>query len=178
MRKEIRISGFGGQGIVLAGYLIGKAVALYQDLEAALTQSYGPEARGGASASNVVVADRPIDYPFIHSADILITMSQEAYTRYHHDLNPDGKILVDSGLVTPDDGVEVDGVPATELAEELGRRIIANVVMLGFLCRQTELVEKEALIRAIETTLPHKAIELNLAALERGYSYISEREPA
>ncbi len=176
MRKEIRISGFGGQGIVLAGYLVGKALALYQGLEAAMTQSYGPEARGGASASNVVVADRPIDYPFIHSADILIAMSQEAYTRYHSDLKPAGKILIDSGLVTPEVGQSVSGLPATEIAEELGRRIIANVVMLGFLCHSTELIERDALIQSIQTTLPQKAIDLNLTAFERGFSYLHEQE--
>ena len=79
MRKEIRISGFGGQGIVLAGYLLGKALTLYEEMEAVMTQSYGPEARGGASSANIVVADRPIDYPFVQKADVLVALSQEAY---------------------------------------------------------------------------------------------------
>jgi 2-oxoglutarate ferredoxin oxidoreductase subunit gamma len=168
MRHEIRISGFGGQGVVLAGYLLGKALSLYLDLEAVMTQSYGPEARGGASSSNIVVADRSIAYPFVQKADIFVALSQEGYARYRDETVPDATVLIDSGLVTPRAGDDVLAVNATELAEGLGRRIVANVVMLGFLCGTTDIVTHEALEKAIRTTVKEAVIPLNLKALEVG----------
>jgi 2-oxoglutarate ferredoxin oxidoreductase subunit gamma len=169
VRHEIRISGFGGQGIVLAGYLLGKAFSLYQDLDAVMTQSYGPEARGGASSSNIVIADRSIAYPFIQKADIFVALSQEGYTRYRDETVPEAKVLIDSGLVTARAGDQVLSIPATELAEGLGRRIVANVVMLGFLCASLDVVTREALEKAIRTTVKANVIALNLEAFELGY---------
>jgi len=171
VRHEIRISGFGGQGVVLAGYLLGKALSLYQDLEAVMTQSYGPEARGGASSSNIVVADRSIAYPFVQKADIFVALSQEGYSRYRDETVPDARVLIDSGLVTPRPGDQVLAVNATELAEALGRRIVANVVMLGFLCGTTGVVAYEALEKAIRTTVKQSVITLNLEALELGVKH-------
>ncbi|MGD8821711.1 MAG: 2-oxoacid:acceptor oxidoreductase family protein [Anaerolineales bacterium] len=171
MRKEIRISGFGGQGVVLAGYLLGKSLSLYENLEAVMTQSYGPEARGGASSSNVVVADRTIAYPFVQKADIFVALSQEAYSRYRPEAAPDAQILIDSGLVVPDDNDRVHPFPATELAEELGRRIVANVLMLGQLSAVTGVVKFESLEKAIRTTVKEKIVPLNLQALEKGFNY-------
>ncbi|MEJ2010751.1 MAG: 2-oxoacid:acceptor oxidoreductase family protein [Anaerolineales bacterium] len=168
MRHEIRLSGFGGQGVVLAGYLLGKAFSLYSELEAVMTQSYGPEARGGASSSNIVVADRSIAYPFVQKADIFVALSQEGYARYRPETTPDAKVLIDGGLVMPDEGDEVLSVNATELAESLGRRIVANVVMLGFLCAVTGVVTREALEQAIRTTVKPSIVPLNLEALELG----------
>ena len=98
MRKEIRISGFGGQGVVLAGYILGKALTLYDGLEAVMTQSYGPEARGGASSANVIVSDRSIAYPFVQQPDILVALSQEAYTRFRPMTKPEALILIDEDL--------------------------------------------------------------------------------
>ncbi len=178
MRHEIRISGFGGQGVVLAGYLLGKAFSLYQDLEAVMTQSYGPEARGGASSSNIVVADRSIAYPFVQKADIFIALSQEGYSRYRDETTADAKILIDRGLVTPREGDKVLAIQATELAESLGRRIVANVVMLGFLCATTDVVEREALEKAIRTTVKESVIPLNLEAFEVGYKQAQLEEIA
>ncbi len=178
MRHEIRISGFGGQGVVLAGYLLGKAFSLYQDLEAVMTQSYGPEARGGASSSNIVVADRSIAYPFVQKADIFIALSQEGYSRYRDETTADAKILIDRGLVTPREGDKVLAIQATELAENLGRRIVANVVMLGFLCATTNVVEREALEKAIQTTVKESVIPLNLEAFEVGYKQAQLEEIA
>lgn len=171
MRKEIRISGFGGQGIVLAGYLLGKALSLYQDLEAVMTQSYGPEARGGASSSNIVVADRSIAYPFVLKADIFVALSQEGYRRYRDETTPEVMVLIDDGLVTPRAGDPVLSIPATQLAEGLGRRIVANVVMLGFLCASSDVVKQDALEKAIRTTVKESVIPLNLEALELGYKH-------
>jgi 2-oxoglutarate ferredoxin oxidoreductase subunit gamma len=171
MRKEIRISGFGGQGVVLAGYLLGKSLSLYENLEAVMTQSYGPEARGGASSANVVVADRTIAYPFVQKADIFVALSQEAYSRYRPEAGPEAQILIDSGLVVPDEKDQVHPFPATELAEELGRRIVANVLMLGYLSALTGVVKVESLEQAIRSTVKEKVVPLNLKALQRGYSY-------
>lgn len=178
MRHEIRISGFGGQGVVLAGYLLGKALSLYQNLEAVMTQSYGPEARGGASSSNIVVADRSIAYPFVQKADIFIALSQEGYSRYRDDTTPDAKILIDGGLVTPREGDDVLAIQATELAENLGKRIVANVVMLGFLCAVTGVIERQALEKAIQTTVKESVLQLNLEAFEVGYKQAQLKEIA
>ena len=178
MRHEIRISGFGGQGVVLAGYLLGKALSLYQDLEAVMTQSYGPEARGGASSSNIVVADRSIAYPFVQKADIFIALSQEGYSRYRDETTADAKILIDSGLVTPREGDQVLAIQATELAENLGRRIVATVVMLGVLRATTDVVRRDALEKAIRTTVKESVIPLNLEAFEVGYKQAQVKEIA
>jgi len=132
MRTEIRISGYGGQGVVLAGYILGKAIALHSGLEAVMTQSYGPEARGGASSANVVISDEPVDYPFVLHPDILVALSQEAYTRFRPTAKPEARVFIDQDLVIPFGNDQPYSIPATRLAEQLGRRIVANMVMLGF----------------------------------------------
>ncbi len=171
MYKEIRLSGFGGQGIGLAGFLLGKACALYGGLEAVMTQAYGPEARGGASSANVVVADAPIDYPFVQHPDILVAMSQEAYTKFRPTAKPDALVLIDGELVTPLAGDAVRAIPATRLAEELGRRIVANVIMLGFFARQADVVSRAALEQALTESLRPKLVPLNLQAFAAGYEF-------
>jgi 2-oxoglutarate ferredoxin oxidoreductase subunit gamma len=176
MRKEIRISGFGGQGVGLAGFILGKAFSIYADLEAVMTQSYGPEARGGASSANIVVADRPIDFPFVQNADILVALSQEAYTRYRPEARQDALVLIDGGLVSPLDDDPVLKIPATELAETLGRKIVANMVMLGFFAAHTELVQAESIKESIETSVRPKTIPLNLEAFQIGFEYIMDKE--
>lgn len=178
MRREIRIAGFGGQGVVLAGYLLGKAYSLYQGLEAVMTQAYGPEARGGASSANVVVADREIAYPFIQRADVLIALSQEGYTRFREETASDAIVIIDTGLVQPIAGDRVQGIPATEIAEGLGRRIVANVVMLGYFCGATRLVERDALEEAIRTTVRPRTLPLNLQAFEAGLESAGIKERA
>lgn len=171
MRKEIRIAGFGGQGIGLAGYILGKAVAIYDGREAVMTQSYGPEARGGASSANIIISDQEIAYPFVQRPDVLVTMSQESYARYFPTVKTEGIILIDSELVTP----QVDRphylIPATRLADECGRRIAANMVMLGFLGVVTNLVSRDALEKAITSTVKPKTIALNLEAFTNGCEY-------
>ena len=171
MRSEIRIAGFGGQGVGLAGYILGRSVALYAELEAVMTQSYGPEARGGASSANVVISDRQIAYPFVQEPDILVAMSQEAYIRYLPATKPDSKILIDSGLVDHNEDDRHYLVPATFLAEEMGKRIVANMVMLGFLTALVEFVDREAMEKAIADSVKEKTVELNLKAFAAGYGY-------
>ena len=178
MRKEIRMSGFGGQGVVLAGYILGKALSLYQGLEAVMTQSYGPEARGGASSANIVIADRPIDYPFIQKADVLITLSQEAYTRFRPRSKDDATVLINEGLVNPNPDDVVLTIPASQLAEDLGRRIVANMVMLGFVTRHIELLERAAIEESIKTSVRADTLPLNLQAFELGFEYSNVKELA
>ena len=144
MRQEIRISGFGGQGVGLAGYILGKALTLYDGKEAVMTQSYGPEARGGASSASVVVSDEPIDYPFVLEPDFLIALSQEAFDKFLPTVKPDAMILVDEELVDTGEHSGILKVPCTRLAEELGRRIVTNVVMLGFFTAQAGVIGPDA----------------------------------
>ncbi|KPK93354.1 MAG: hypothetical protein AMJ88_07955 [Anaerolineae bacterium SM23_ 63] len=176
MRVEIRLAGFGGQGIGLAGLILGKAVSLYDGLEAVMTQAYGPEARGGASSTNLVVADRPIDFPFVQEADVLVTLSQEAYSRFRAEAKPEAIVIIDEDLVEPSPQDTCLKVPATKLAEDLGRRIVANVVMLGFFTAATDLVERESIEDAIKTSIPENVLELNMKAFKAGYEYARKME--
>ncbi|NIS82853.1 MAG: hypothetical protein GTO14_22240 [Anaerolineales bacterium] len=176
MRREIRISGFGGQGVGLFGYILGKAFSLYQDLFAVMTQSYGPEARGGASSASVVVADRPIDFPFIQQADVLVALSQEGYSRFRPLAKADALVIIEGDLVVPESGDQVLGIPATRMAEELGRRIVANMIMIGFLTAADDLIVREAVERAVETTVRPSTFELNRKAFEVGFSYVPLQE--
>jgi 2-oxoglutarate ferredoxin oxidoreductase subunit gamma len=171
MRKEIRIAGFGGQGVVLVGFILGKALTIYDNYQAVMTQSYGPEARGGASSANIVISDESIDYPFVLNPDILVALSQEAYSRFRPNIRENGLVLIDDSLVKPDEDDDFYGIPATRIAEELGRRVVTNVVMLGFMTALMALVSKESVERAIETSIREKLVPLNLKAFGTGYLY-------
>ena len=176
MRKEIRIAGFGGQGVVLAGYVLGKALALYAGREAVMTQSHGPEARGGASSADLVVSEEPIAYPFVQQPDILVALSQEAYTKFRPSAKPAALVLIDGDLVKPEEGDQIKAIPATQLAEDLGRRIVANVVMLGFFTAVTGLIDPQAMLMALETSVKAKTLPLNLSAFQAGFEYKSSLE--
>jgi 2-oxoglutarate ferredoxin oxidoreductase subunit gamma len=171
MRTEIRIAGFGGQGVGLAGYVLGKALALYDGKEAVMTQAYGPEARGGASSASVVLSDREIAYPFVQQPDILVALSQEAYNKFITTTKPDSLILVEKDLVQAIEDDRHHAIPATRLAKELGRRIVANMVMLGFFTAVSGAVSPEAVEQAIEETVKPKTVPLNLRAFKSGYEY-------
>lgn len=173
MRREIRFAGFGGQGIILAGLISGKAAALYDGKEAIVTQSYGPEARGGACSAELVVDDQPIDYPMLSSPEALVVMSQEAAQKYTGDLADDCQVLIDEDLVELPAGFKqrVYKIPATALAEKLGNRMAANVVMLGFFTAVTGAVGRESMEESIKTSVRERFIPLNMKAFETGYSY-------
>jgi 2-oxoglutarate ferredoxin oxidoreductase subunit gamma len=171
MRQELRIAGFGGQGVVLAGYVLGKALALYSEREAVMTQSHGPEARGGASSADLVVSEEPIAYPFVQQPDYLVALSQEAYTKFRPSIKPEAMILIDRDLVKPHAGDQIHAIPATQLAEDLGRRIVTNVVMLGYVIALTEIVEPEAMEKALEDTLNSRILELNIKAFQAGLQF-------
>ncbi len=172
MRQEVQLAGFGGQGIILAGHILGKAAALYDGKNAILTQSYGPEARGGACAAELVISDEPIDYPLVTQPQIVVCMSQEAFSKYGAAAAEGAQLIVDSDLV---ESVSREGwlrrVPATRLASDMGSRIVANMVMLGFLCGVTGLVSRPALEEAIRTTVRASLADLNLRAFASGYEH-------
>ena len=174
-RHEIRFSGFGGQGIITAGYILGKAAALYDGRHVTLIKSYGPESRGGASSAQVIISDEEINYPRITEPELLVAMSQEAYTKYVDELAAGGLLLVDEDLVDlahPRDDIRVRAIPVTRIAEtELGRKIVANIVMLGFVAASTHIVSFEGIREAVLSSIPEGTEELNTQALERGYMY-------
>ncbi len=173
-RREVLLAGFGGQGIVLAGYILGKAAAVYEGKEAALVQSYGPESRGGASKAEVVISDELIDYPRVSDPEAMVVMAQEAYHAYAAKRSPHCLLIIDEDLVDPNEereGMKMLKIPATRLAEQLGRKIVANIVMLGFLTAVTGIVSPEAMRQAIATSVPRGTEELNLKAFETGYEY-------
>lgn len=169
MRREVRLAGFGGQGIILAGYLLGKAAAVHDGKSAVLTQSYGPEARGGACSAELVVSDEPVDYPLLSRPDCLVLMSREAYERFAASAGPESVVIVDEDLVPLEVPVAAHRVPFTRMAEELGNRIVANVVMLGFLAAATGIVSRPALEEAVRSTVRERFVPLNLRALAAGF---------
>jgi len=179
-RKDIKLCGFGGQGIVLSGYILGKAASIFDKKEAVLTQSYGPEARGGACSADVVISEVKIDYPYIKDINILVVMSQEAYTTYTKQLGKGGILLVDQDLVEMDEKHikqkkwHLYKIPATRIAEELGKKIVANIVMLGFLTSVTDVVSYEAMKNAILSSVPKGTEKLNEGAYKKGYEYGKE----
>ncbi len=153
-RHEVRLAGFGGQGIIMSGYILGKAAALYDGKDAVFSQSYGPEARGGACAAEVVIDDDAVDYPVLTRPDILVLMSQEAAVKYSADMADDAVVLIDEDLVSLGEGRPVFGAPTTRIAEDMGRRIVANIAMLGFLTGATGVVSRPAMEEAIKSSVP------------------------
>jgi 2-oxoglutarate ferredoxin oxidoreductase subunit gamma len=174
-RHEIRFSGFGGQGIITAGYILGQAAALLDQLEVTMIKSYGPESRGGACSSQLIISDREINYPLLTEPELLVAMSQEAYAKYIEELGSGGLLLIDEDLVElghPRDDIRVRAIPATRIAEdELGRKIVANIVMLGFVAANTDAVSVEGLRKAVLNSVPKGTEELNMRAFEQGYAY-------
>ncbi|MDX2154513.1 MAG: 2-oxoacid:acceptor oxidoreductase family protein [Bryobacteraceae bacterium] len=174
MRKEIRIAGFGGQGVMLAATVLGRAAAIQHGGYATMTESYGPEARGGASSAQLVLSDEPVLYPYVGEADVLVVLSQEAYSRFAGTLKPGGMLIVEDELVRIDRTsarAQVFGVPATRLAEELGRKIVLNIVMVGFFAAVSGLLEPADYEGAIADVVPPKVRDLNLRAFAKGYEY-------
>jgi 2-oxoglutarate ferredoxin oxidoreductase subunit gamma len=174
---EIRFSGFGGQGIIRCGLITGKALSLFDNKHATLTQSFGPEARGSACSSQLVVSADRVLYPYITTPEILVSMSQEAYEKYEPELREDGILIIDKDLVKtkPVRGkIKTYSVPSTRFAEELGNRITANLVMLGFFTAVTKLVSPEAMKKALPGLVPDRFLDLNIKAFDKGYEYGEE----
>lgn len=171
---EIRIAGFGGQGVILSAIVIGKAASVHEGGYATMTQSFGPEARGGACSAQCILSDQPILYPYVTRPDILVVMSQEAYSKFAPELKENGILIVEEDLVRIGDlkpGVKVYSIPATRLAEELGKRMVLNIVMVGFFAAVTGLVDAEALRKAVADSVPAHFADVNLKAFDKGFEY-------
>jgi len=171
---ELRIAGFGGQGVSLSAIIIGKTASIHQGAYATMTQNFGPEARGGACSAQLLLSERPILYPYVAQPDILVVMSQEAYTRFVPELKEGGTLIVEQDLVRVADlprQTKVYSCPATRLAEELGKRMVLNSVMVGFFTAVTQLLEPDAVRQAVADSVPPSFRDLNLKAFEKGYEY-------
>jgi 2-oxoglutarate ferredoxin oxidoreductase subunit gamma len=171
---EIRISGFGGQGVILSAIVIGKAGCIFDKGYSTMTQAFGPEARGGACSAQVILSNEPILYPYVTRPDILVTMSQEAYSLFSPQLKEDGILVIEQDLVRVDKlpaGVRVYGVPATRLAEELGKRMVLNIVMVGFFAAVTNVLEPQSIRDAVGDSVPPAFRDLNLKAFDKGFEY-------
>lgn len=174
MRVEVRFAGFGGQGIIKSGIILAAAACIHSGKNAVQTQSYGPESRGGACKSEVVISEEEIDFPKVVEPDVLVVMSQHAYNEYAEDVKTGGIVIVDLDMVPGQrdlKDINVFNVPATKMAEELGRKIIANIVMIGALVAITNLLDEDAVKESIKENIPKGTEELNLAAFEKGYEY-------
>jgi len=163
---EIRVAGFGGQGVILS--------AIVQNGFATMTQNFGPEARGGACSAQLVLSDSPVLYPYVTRPDIMVVMSQEAYNRFAPELKPEGILIIEEDLVRVSNinsDKKVYSIPATRIAEELGKRMVLNSVMVGFFTAVTKLLTPDAVRKAVADSVPPSFRELNLKAFEKGLEY-------
>lgn len=169
-RIEIRFAGFGGQGLLLAGILLGKTATLYAGKQSAQTQSYGTEARGGASQCNVVIDDKEITYVGVVAPDVFVVMSQEAYNKLISEVKESGLVFYDSDLVKIKEIPKVRQIPipSTRAAKDLGRQMVANVVMLGAMIEGTGIMDVDQLKACIKESVPSGTEELNLKAFDLG----------
>lgn len=178
MRTEVKLAGFGGQGIILMSVMLANAAGYYEDREIAQTQSYGPEARGGACQAAVVISDQPIDYTKCLNPDIFAAMSQEALDKYVGEVDPDtAQIFIDNSLVEtlPDNLQQVHRIPATQLAaDHCDNKMTANTLMLAAIVKLTGLVSVDALRSAITEHLPAKIQAINLKAVAVALKYCEE----
>ncbi|MDI9632782.1 MAG: 2-oxoacid:ferredoxin oxidoreductase subunit gamma [Methanolinea sp.] len=173
MRHEVRFSGFGGQGIILSAVILGRAAVMYDGNYAVQTQVYGPEARGGASMSSVIIDESPILYPKVRDPDILVIMSQEGFEKYGVQVKESALMILDSTLVRSRPRCRYIEVPATaEAKNTLGREIVANIIMLGALVRATGIVREESLEKAILDSVPKGTETLNMKAMKRGMELV------
>jgi 2-oxoglutarate ferredoxin oxidoreductase subunit gamma len=171
---EIRVAGFGGQGVILSAVVLGKAASIYENGFATMTQNFGPEARGGACSAQLVISDEPVLYPYVTQPDIMVIMSQEAYNRFAGELKHGGTLIIEEDLVRVSElkgDPKVYAIPATRLAEELGKRMVLNSVMVGFFTAVTKLLSADAVRKSVADSVPPSFRELNLKAFDKGYEY-------
>jgi len=176
-RMEIKVGGFGGQGVILSGYIIGRAASIFDDKHATMIQAFGPEARGSSCSAQLIVSSEPIAYPYITTPNLMIIMSQEAYSKFSPELGVGGILITEEDLVIPQNlrkDIRHFSIPATRFAEELGKKIVVNIVMIGFATAVTGLVSAKAMRKAVSVSVPKGTEELNLRAFDRGYEYGSK----
>lgn len=172
--REVLITGFGGQGIVLIGNILGKAATIHDLKHATLIQAYGPEARGGFCSAQVIISEEEILFPYVQHPQILVCMSQEGFDKNIASLLPGGLLIWDTDLVQTkelDPSWTAYHIPATRFADKLGNKMMANIVMLGFLSAISELVRLESLRQAVLSSVPAKTRETNAKAFDRGREY-------
>ena len=173
---EIRVTGFGGQGVVLLAYVIGRAVAIDAGRHSTMIQSFGPEARGSTCSATLVLSDREVLYPYIRRSDILVVMSSEAYEKYKDELTPDGILVYENSLVQPSPpaGQRAFGVPSTRIAEALKRPIVGNMVMLGFVTAATGITPREVMREAVKASVPAGTEAVNLEGFDSGWAHFQK----
>jgi 2-oxoglutarate ferredoxin oxidoreductase subunit gamma len=174
-KHDIRICGLGGQGVIMAGMIIGKAASIFEDRYATLIQSFGPEARGSECSAQVMVSDDAIAFPYIRNSDIFVAMSQGAYEKFVAEMKQDAILIYESDLVKTDDrlpeGTRTYGIPGTRMADELGRRIVFNMIMVGFYTAVSGTVAVEAVRKAVAHSVPEGTEPFNLKAFNAGYEF-------
>ena len=173
-KHEVRLAGFGGQGIILSGHILGKAAALFENKNAVFTQSYGPEPRGGSCSADVVISEDVVHYPKVGQPDVLVIMSQGAWGTYGRNIKAGGTLILDEDLVSLEQepqGVTLFRVPATRIAEQMGRKFVANIVMLGAVAALGGVVTYESLKQSVLGSIPAGTEELNLAAFDKGHQF-------
>ena len=174
---SIRFSGFGGQGLVLSAIIIACGAVIHDEKEAVQTQIYGPESRGGASKAEVIVSDREIDYPLIEKSDVLVALSQEALDKYFPDVRENSLVIIDPAFIKdiPEAShVHLIEIPAAELADELGSRLVANMIILGALVTMSSVISKEALEKSIKDNTAKPFHKLNTTGMSAGMKYAEE----
>jgi 2-oxoglutarate ferredoxin oxidoreductase subunit gamma len=181
MRRDIVFGGAGGQGLILAGTILAEAAGVVEGREVVQTQSYGIQARGGASQSTVIISDSRIHFPEVLKPDILLCLSQEAYSRYMPNLREAGLLIIDQDLVNADNvrqDIKVIALPFTAEAEKMNRRIVANVIALGALAVLTGVVKPQSLAKSLPSHLPERNVDVALEALGVGVKMAeASREP-
>ncbi len=181
-KTEIRVGGLGGQGVILNASILGKAASIFEGKHATLIQAFGPEARGSACSAQVTVSAEPIGYPYVKNPDVLVLMSQDAYNQFAPTLKPGGLLLYEEELVSIDNrlpkGTRAIGIPATRFAEELGRRLVLNIVMVGFFAGVTGLLSYESVEKAVKDSVPKGTEDLNMRALKKGFEFGKETAQA
>jgi len=172
---EIRIAGFGGQGVIMCASVIGRAASIVENGFATMTQNFGPEARGGACSAQLILSPTPILYPYVTQPDLMVLMSQEAFLKFHGEIKPGGTLIIERDLVRVQDvsapDVKVYACPSTRIAEELGKKMVQNIVMTGFFGAISGLLERDSLRKAVEDSVPSAFAEMNRTAYNAGYDY-------
>ncbi len=173
-RLEMRLTGFGGQGVVLAAYIVGRA-SIDAGKHSTMIQSFGPEARGSSCSATLAISDREILYPYIQRPSVLVAMSNDGYQTYKTELTDDGTLIYELDLVQPGaDHARAFGIPARRVAESLGRALVQNIVMVGFIAAVTQIVPRQAMREAVRASVPAGTEELNLKAFDAGATYFDE----
>ncbi|MGD8889628.1 MAG: 2-oxoacid:acceptor oxidoreductase family protein [Desulfobacterales bacterium] len=178
-RYRMVFSGSGGQGVITAAIILAEAAVLYENLNAVQSQSYGAEARGGATRSDVIISDSTIHYPKVIQPNVLVCLTQEAYNKFYPIIRPGGLLITDSRYVKIERKVDAQQreLPISEtVMEKIGKPIVINICMLGVVVNLTELVQPESIMKVLETRIPADFLELNRTALDLGLALLNHQE--